>query len=728
MEKLKTRLLTAAGGKEGILPALAGLAGWAALAAALSKPAPGGVCAPFAAALAACLPLPACVAVCVGSAAYALFNLPTAAAAELLICAVLVMCGRVVTVKNHRFAPFVAPLAALLSALAADWLPKPALLPLIGSLMAAGMCAGTYFLLRPLGAIAARRLGAAAESGAPVAVMAVVFAVGAAFDFTAAGLNIGRIFAAAVFLLLIRGCTPLQAAAGGAIGGFILAGSERGLMVLTAALALGGMACCALKKSRAAAGGVFCLSAATVILCCSIDYSALSCIYELAAAALLACAVPLRIAVKISAPFGQRLRRTAGDVQAPRIAEALKRVGRDCEEAGRRLEALRLKKSSLTALQDRLCRGCKNKNDCWNGNFRESEKTFSEALNAAQSRPTASAPEFAFCVKREELYAELMKLSPAGQVARPTSPPQFSLMAELVEGAAESEDGEDDPTAGEALFRLCEKAGMAPIEAAVTKAKNGRASLSASCSFYPTAEGKKRLFAGLKKLFPDGLSPVRLIRDGGGCSLSAHSLPAFELRCSHVEKCAEDGVCGDVTFISDDGGRGLYLLSDGMGTGAAAALTATMALGIFERLNSAGAQPETALRCAGAALSSRTDDESLATFDGLIIDRFSAQATFIKAGAAVSYLLRRGSLVPIEGGALPLGIIGTTEFSLRRLRLMHGDKILMFSDGLDEEAAAAELTRQAIGAPRGFCEALAQTGFERGGGRDDVTVMLIEVI
>lgn len=102
-------------------------------------------------------------------------------------------------------------------------------------------------------------------------------------------------------------------------------------------------------------------------------------------------------------------------------------------------------------------------------------------------------------------------------------------------------------------------------------------------------------------------------------------------------------MCGDsaLDFDSADG-RSYMLISDGMGSGHEAAITSRVA-GIFmKRMLEAGSGINCTLELLNNFIRCR-NAECFATIDLLEIDTLTAEARFIKSGAAPSYVIRRAA-------------------------------------------------------------------------------------
>lgn len=146
---------------------------------------------------------------------------------------------------------------------------------------------------------------------------------------------------------------------------------------------------------------------------------------------------------------------------------------------------------------------------------------------------------------------------------------------------------------------------------------------------------------------------------------------------------SEDAVCGDcAAVLTDPAGTRIALLSDGMGTGARAAVDAVLTATLLEKLLKSGIGFPGALRLCNCALLVKSSDESIATADGLCVNVYTGEASLFKAGAAVSFFRRGDKITVIEAPSLPLGILRGVNAAQRDLLLKPGDIVLLVSDGV----------------------------------------------
>ncbi len=148
-----------------------------------------------------------------------------------------------------------------------------------------------------------------------------------------------------------------------------------------------------------------------------------------------------------------------------------------------------------------------------------------------------------------------------------------------------------------------------------------------------------------------------------------------------VPKAGEE-VCGDVV-TSFQGEDGLFytLISDGMGSGQDAAVSAGICRVFLEKMLLAGNSRSVALEMLNDLIRNK-NTENFATVDLLEVDLWCKEARFLKSGAAPSFVLRGGNLFKIAANTMPVGITKSLHAEEIRFALEDGDVILMFSDGV----------------------------------------------
>ena len=152
----------------------------------------------------------------------------------------------------------------------------------------------------------------------------------------------------------------------------------------------------------------------------------------------------------------------------------------------------------------------------------------------------------------------------------------------------------------------------------------------------------------------------------------------------------ESEVSGDTVSFFDSGDDCFFaLISDGMGRGETAKDTSTFVSKFLSRALGFGATEETVLSMLNYVLRGR-GEECSATVDLFELDLLSGDATFIKSGAAPSFVKRSDSLFRIKSQTAPIGLMKSIDSERIKASVQSGDFVVMLSDGIiqtTEEAA-----------------------------------------
>ena len=149
---------------------------------------------------------------------------------------------------------------------------------------------------------------------------------------------------------------------------------------------------------------------------------------------------------------------------------------------------------------------------------------------------------------------------------------------------------------------------------------------------------------------------------------------------------ADGGVSGDsVNLFSNKKDYFYALISDGMGAGREAALTSGLCSVFLEKMLRAGNRAWTSLRMLNNMIRSRGADslrECSSTVDLLELDLITAEASFIKSGAAPSFVVRGKTVHRLQSGTAPIGIIRALDAQATSFSLRPGDTGVLISDGI----------------------------------------------
>ena len=152
---------------------------------------------------------------------------------------------------------------------------------------------------------------------------------------------------------------------------------------------------------------------------------------------------------------------------------------------------------------------------------------------------------------------------------------------------------------------------------------------------------------------------------------------------------ADGGVSGDTVNLFSNRKDYFYaLISDGMGAGREAAFTSNLCSTFLEKMLRAGNRAGTSLRMLNNLILSRCSDstgECSSTIDLIELDLITGGTSFIKGGAAPSFVIRGGTVHRLQAGTAPIGIIRKLDTQVSRFDLRAGDTVVMISDGIMQD-------------------------------------------
>jgi len=178
-------------------------------------------------------------------------------------------------------------------------------------------------------------------------------------------------------------------------------------------------------------------------------------------------------------------------------------------------------------------------------------------------------------------------------------------------------------------------------------------------------------------------------------------------------------------------------LTDAMGHGVAAALSATLCVGSLRNTRNEGASLLEQAAAANAALAEHTVSSGLEDFvTGLVgrLDLRTGSIELVNAGHVPPYLARGSDVSAIELPVdIPFGLFADTTYRGTRLVLQPGDRLVLVTDGmLERNAAGLDLTRSISETrmlhPREAVRALADQVLDVTGEvlADDATVLCVD--
>ena len=351
---------------------------------------------------------------------------------------------------------------------------------------------------------------------------------------------------------------------------------------------------------------------------------------------------------------------------------------------------------------DTSCASCRNRSRCWDEHCTDmmaAINSMSAEIHKSGRLPDEHVPETLrrSCERIDDILgeirhnaarhsAELLLLDKSEIFAL-----DYEAISELIATALQSEarEYERDDALSERLASELSALGEDALSAAVCGKEIRRAvvMLASREAAERHAERIREIASAVAGVDMELRSRVEL---EGACRCILAPRAAYSIERAYASRRAsdEDTYCGDTVNIFSPHGEKLYsLISDGMGSGADAALSSRICAVFMEKMLTAGSSCKTATKMLNGFLRNKGGGslhECSATLDLLEMDLVRGVARFHKSGAAPSYVFRSGELFKLSSRTLPLGILGEIDSKKLRFELKDGDVIIMVSDGVTQ--------------------------------------------
>lgn len=396
----------------------------------------------------------------------------------------------------------------------------------------------------------------------------------------------------------------------------------------------------------------------------------------------------------------------------------------------------------------KVCSDCENYNRCCNRDYNRTVGWFVRIGDALKRSPDPVKRELPedfsdICIMQNKVINELAyeiecyrtamrECAKTGETVNIVSD-QFASVARLLDGFSfnmENSDEYDINKTGIVYDVLANEIKKEPVSLGVFRNENRK--LFCEMSFADCSDEEAELIVravahGLGIPFEEPV--VRKLSDG----------TVNVIFCERTRYAVEPGIkqissgggkwCGDTTDSFYDGkGNFIMVLSDGMGTGQKAAADSVLCCSLASLLLRSGYPVDCILAMVNAAMLVRSGEESLATLDIAVMNLYTGETEFYKAGASYSVALKKFRLLKIEKPSLPVGILGDVKFETVTLNVGDSDVVVLMSDGVTDEALSVwrEILRDSAEySGKELSERLTKSAFMNCGkeNADDITVM-----
>lgn len=251
----------------------------------------------------------------------------------------------------------------------------------------------------------------------------------------------------------------------------------------------------------------------------------------------------------------------------------------------------------------------------------------------------------------------------------------------------------------------------------------------------PNAAGEDDLRRESEKIVGGKLSSPDFTIDGSSVSAYLHTVPKFSIDSGKYSSAGKkDNFSGDtVSSFKNDEGYYYSLVSDGMGSGKEAALTSGISAVFLEKLLLAGAPMKSSLELLNAFICGG-EGECFTTVDLMESDLYTGKTSFIKSGAAPSFVLRNGKVFRLHSKTVPIGIIRALDAEKITFDVMAGDIIVMLSDGVTGSYEACPWLYELLESkdlaglsPKEAAKIIGQAAEKATDKEDDITVAVMRV-
>lgn len=230
-----------------------------------------------------------------------------------------------------------------------------------------------------------------------------------------------------------------------------------------------------------------------------------------------------------------------------------------------------------------------------------------------------------------------------------------------------------------------------------------------------------------------------LSKNNGLCNIRLKEAEKYQV-ATGIAKAAKNGnISGDnYSFIELKDSKFMLALSDGMGTGYKASLESGTTIRLLEKFLYAGFHKDMAVKTINSLLLMKSNEETYATIDLSVINKYNGEVEFVKVGAVSTFIKYEDHVDVIKIGSLPVGILKNVEMEFVKKKLHDGDFVIMVSDGIldsnpnemNKERWLAEVindihTRN----PQKIADEILSICIEANGGTacDDMTVMVAKI-
>lgn len=415
----------------------------------------------------------------------------------------------------------------------------------------------------------------------------------------------------------------------------------------------------------------------------------------------------------------------------------------------------------ISSVTDRVCAECDVRNVCWSRDFYCTYQNMFDMVDTVQadgsiSMDTLPADMKKKCIKASQMVKTINYVFDIYRMNykwRKKAQESKKVVGEQLEGVNDILKKLSDSLKTEVNFKsdieeevavALDKEGIEFNDVAAVKSMYGRYEVNI---YRKSCAGKRVCIKDIEPVVSKVLQKkmerdrayCRIKEDTNICCFKLIESVKFRITTGIAREVKDKGgISGDnYSFLELSSGQQMMVLSDGMGTGPAAAAESSTAVNLLEKYLEAGFDRKLAIKAINSVMVLNSPDDDYATIDLAIVDLYTGEAEFVKIGAASTFIKRMdGSIDAINSSTLPMGILNEVDMEYKSTKLNHGDLLIMLTDGIQDSGRTGEhewitgaLEEIKSRNPQQVADELLQRAKQRNDGKieDDMTVMVSKI-
>lgn len=356
------------------------------------------------------------------------------------------------------------------------------------------------------------------------------------------------------------------------------------------------------------------------------------------------------------------------------------------------------KKDEIPDNSNDVCSRCFRRLNCWKNDYDNTVRGFRRLAQMSEFSRESFPFELDDCLHKNELRetferrarerATAKLLEMRFSESRKLLSEQIKIIEEVAETAGERMDVRYSEPISRNIRDKLVKFSMKPSNVIAYYNSRNRLMAEIYFSYANAPEGCDRIRDLVSDELHLSLDSAGMVNSGREVRIRLFERPEYSLEVYGASICADNSKeNGDTSMIFSDGtGVSYVILSDGMGCGKNAAVESRMVVRMFRRLISSGVNYSSAIKLINSIMLTKSREETFATLDAVRIDLDSCELTVIKSGATATLIRHRGSVMKITSPTFPIGIYEQSDTFSKNYDFEDGDVIIMFSDGISENA------------------------------------------